>query len=742
MEKVTGLIDHVVFRNEENGYTVMVIRLTGGKALTCVGTFPSVSVGLTIEAEGDYTDHPVYGRQFTVRSCIERMPEDQEAVERYLASGAIKGIKAATAAKIVRRFGNDTLRIMEEEPVRLAEIKGISAKKAKEIGEEFAKNSQLRQAMIFLQKYGISPNLSVKICQRYGKDVYQVVQENPYRLADEIQGVGFLTADEIAKRIGIHADSDYRIRCGLRYVLNQAQGEGHIYLPKAVLFARAGKLLGIDSSYLDKHLMDLQLARKVVVRQKEDEERVYDARLFHLELDTARMLLDLKVRLPLDETVFERRLAGLEADTGLVLDCGQRDAVRQACRNGLFILTGGPGTGKTTTINAMLRYFAGERLRLALAAPTGRAAKRMTEATGFEAKTIHRLLELQGLPEEEDDRAEQQIWFARNDENPLETDVLIIDEMSMVDIYLMHSLLKAIPPGTRLILVGDENQLPSVGPGNVLGDIIASHAFPIQRLDRIFRQAEESDIVVNAHKIHRGEEVRLDNKSRDFFFLKRYDPDQVLRVVLSLVKDKLPSYVGAESFDIQVLTPMRKGQMGVERLNVVLQRYLNPPAPDKAEWEIADRVFREGDKVMQTRNNYQVEWVQKGANGVIIEEGVGVFNGDMGIIRKISAELSLVTVEFEEGRFIDYALKQLDELELAYAVTVHKSQGSEYPAVVMPLLSGPAMLLNRNLLYTAVTRAKKCVAIVGDEETFLRMEANVRQQRRCSSLDERVEELL
>ena len=674
-ECVTGYIDHIIFRNEDNGYTVMVLKgVKDEDELTCVGTFPVITQGASIEAEGNFIQHPVYGKQFQAVRLTEKMPEDAMAMERYLGSGAIKGIGAALAGRIVRHFGSDTLRIVEEEPERLAEIKGISEKKAHEIAIQIAEKSEMRKVMMFLQKYGISLNLGAKIYQKYGDSVYSVLQENPYRLADDISGVGFKIADEIAYRIGIHTDSDYRIKSGLSYTLLQAGGEGHVYLPKEELFKRAEQLLGVDASYMEKHLVDLSMERKIIQKEEKGQILVYPAQYYYLELNTARMLRELDIDCPEDEERVERRISQIQKETGTVLDEMQEKAVKEAAGHGLLVLTGGPGTGKTTTINAIIRFFESEGAELRLAAPTGRAAKRMTEATGYEAQTIHRMLELTGMPE--DDRERQPVHFERNAENPLEADVIIIDEMSMVDIHLMHSLLMAVTAGTRLILVGDENQLPSVGPGNVLRDIIRSGRFPVVELKKIFRQASESDIVVNAHKINRGEQVEINNKSRDFFFLKRYDADIIIRVVIALIQEKLPKYVEAKPFEIQVLTPMRKGLLGVERLNQILQRYLNPPDPSKKEKEIGQGLFREGDKVMQIRNNYQLEWEVRGRYGIPVDKGVGVFNGDTGIIRMINEFAELAEVEFEDGRYAQYTFKQLDELELAYAVTIHKSQGS------------------------------------------------------------------
>lgn len=723
---MSGYVEHIVFQNSDNGYTVLNL-VSGEEEVTCVGIFHGVGEGETLELAGEYTEHPSYGRQFKMQSFQVKSPEDILSIERYLGSGAIKGIGAALAARIVRKFKEDTFRIIEEEPERLAEVKGISERKAMEIAEQVEGKRELRQAMIFLQQYGISQTLSVKIYQTYGQELYTILKENPYRLADDIQGVGFRIADEIAGRIGIHTDSDFRVRSGIQYTLVQAATEGHTCLPEQVLTQRAGELLGLASEHIEKHYMDLAIEKKVMIKEMEGTRFLYAARYYYMELNTASMLGRLDLSYDVPEIEIKSRIRAIEKSTGMELDELQAQAVIEAVCNGTVVITGGPGTGKTTTINTIIRYFEMEGMDIFLAAPTGRAAKRMSETTGFEAKTIHRMLELNGGMEGE-------AGFERNEQNPLEADVIIVDEMSMVDISLMHSLLKAVVEGTRLVLVGDVNQLPSVGPGSVLRDIIDSERFHVVRLTKIFRQAAQSDIVVNAHKINRGEEVALDNKSMDFFFLKRYDANVIISVVIQLIQQKLPKFVEAEPFDIQVLTPMRKGLLGVERLNNILQRYLNPPDGGKKEKEHGDMVFREGDKVMQVKNNYQLEWEIRSRYGLAIDKGMGVFNGDMGKIRSIDDYQEIVTVEFEEGRLVDYAFKQLDELELAYAITIHKSQGSEYPAVVIPLLTGPRMLMNRNLLYTAVTRAKRCVTLVGNERTFQGMIGNVSEQKRYTGL--------
>ena len=735
METVTGYVGHIVFRNEENGYTVFHLENDDGE-VTCVGNFNFINEGEMLELTGEYVNHNVYGTQLKVASHVVKEPEDLVSIERYLGSGAVKGVGAALAGRIVRKFKEDTFRIIEEEPERLAEVKGISERKAREIAEQVEGKKDMRKAMIYLQKYGISTRLAAKIYQYYGMRVYKVLEENPYQLADNIEGVGFKTADEIAARIGIHTDSDYRIKSGLFYTLQQAVGEGHIYLPEEVLVRRAGELLGVEIRDIGKHVMDLCIEKKTVMKEGGDGLRIYPAHYYYLELNAAKMLHDLNIDCEMPEDMMERRLKKVEETEQIELDVMQHRAVIESIKHGLLVLTGGPGTGKTTTINTMIRFFESEGMSILLAAPTGRAAKRMTEATGYEAQTIHRLLEVNVNPEETDSAG----GFMRNRQNPLEADVIIIDEMSMVDLPLMHALLSAVVPGTRLVLVGDVDQLPSVGPGSVLKDIITSDCFPVVTLTRIFRQAGESDIVVNAHKINAGEPVCLDNKSRDFFFLRRQDADTIIGVTIMLIQKKLPRYVGAEPGEIQVMTPTRKGLLGVERLNTILQRYLNPQDPKKTEKEINGRLFREGDKVMQIKNNYQLEWEVTTKFGLAVDKGAGVFNGDMGVITEINQYTETIEVEFDEARRVKYGFDAVEELELAYAITVHKSQGSEYPAVIIPLLQGPRLLYNRNLLYTAVTRAKKCLTIIGSDTVFQEMIQNKNEQARYTSLAERIRE--
>lgn len=751
--QIKGYVEKIIYTNSDNGHTILDVSLTSDEIkrlqgecpdyaddideeMVCVGTLHLINAGEYVVFNGDFTVHQTYGLQFKVTSYEESRPEDMDSIERYLGSGAIKGVGPALAARIVRHFKMDTFRVIEENPEELSQVKGISNRMAMEIADQVAEKKGMRNAMLFLGKLGIGMNLAVKIYKEYGEKVYDIIQSNPYKLADDMEGVGFKIADEIARNSGMELDSPFRIKSGILYALSAAVSAGHTYYPMDALIEEAGRLLGVFIAKPEEILTDLMIDRKVMVRDVDGIKAVYLYSVYHTELAIAHRLFALKFEDMPDEKTFDKDLHSIEKEENITLESMQREAVRASAGSGIVVITGGPGTGKTTTINTIIRYFERKGMDIMLAAPTGRAAKRMTEATGHEAQTIHRMLELSGILSDEISNAS----FERNETNPLETDVVIIDEMSMVDIFLMNSLLKAIADGTRLILVGDANQLPSVGPGNVLKDIIASDCFNTVRLAKIFRQEEAGDIVVNAHKINEGELFEIGPSSRDFPFIRRADANAIINALVTLVKVKLPAYTDCSPNDVQVLTPTRKGSLGVERLNTVLQQFLNPPSNSKVEKEIGSIIFREGDKVMQIKNNYKIPWEIRGRNGIPIETGMGVFNGDMGIVDNINLYLSEMTVRFDEERYVTYTFKETDELEHAYAVTVHKSQGSEYPAVVLPLLDGPRMLMNRNILYTAVTRARKCICIVGSEQTFYNMISNENEQKRFSSLDIRIKE--
>lgn len=751
--QIKGYVEKIIYTNSDNGHTILDVSLTSDEIkrlqaecpdyaddideeMVCVGTLHLINAGEYVVFNGDFTVHQTYGLQFKVTSYEESRPEDMDSIERYLGSGAIKGVGPALAARIVRHFKMDTFRVIEENPEELSQVKGISNRMAMEIADQVAEKKGMRNAMLFLGKLGIGMNLAVKIYKEYGEKVYEIIENNPYKLADDMEGVGFKIADEIARNSGMELDSPFRIKSGILYALTAAVSAGHTYYPMDALIEESGRLLGVFIAKPEEILTDLMIDRKVMVRDVDGIKAVYLYSVYHTELAIAHRLFALKFEDMPDEKAFDKDLHSIEKEENITLESMQREAVRASAGSGIVVITGGPGTGKTTTINTIIRYFERKGMDIMLAAPTGRAAKRMTEATGHEAQTIHRMLELSGILSDEISNAS----FERNETNPLETDVVIIDEMSMVDIFLMNNLLKAIADGTRLILVGDANQLPSVGPGNVLKDIIASGCFNTVRLAKIFRQEEAGDIVVNAHKINEGELFEIGPSSRDFPFIRRTDANAIINALVTLVKVKLPAYTDCSPNDVQVLTPTRKGSLGVERLNTVLQQYLNPPSNSKVEKEIGSIIFREGDKVMQIKNNYKIPWEVRGRNGIPIETGMGVFNGDMGIVDNINLYLSEMTVRFDEERYVTYTFKETDELEHAYAVTVHKSQGSEYPAVVLPLLDGPRMLMNRNILYTAVTRARKCICIVGSEQTFYNMISNENEQKRFSSLDIRIKE--
>lgn len=746
VEQIKGYIEHFIYRNAENGYGVANL-VTEDEEVICTGNFKDADVGDSLEIQGEFVVHPVYGQQLKMTSFKITIPDDAVSMQRYLGSGAIHGIGEALAAKIVKKFGDETFRIIEDDPLRLAEIKGISEKKARDIAVQMAEKREMRDAMIFLQQYGISNVLAVKIFGKYGSRIYGIIKENPYQLADDISGVGFKTADEIAGKVGIRVDSEYRIKSGILYALLQASLDGNTYLPMEQLVKRTAELLSngheqaIEEDMIKVQISNLMMDQKLVCKKSD---QIFASAYYYEEQGCAAMLADLNVTENVtaeQEKAYLDRIVEIETRRDIELDELQREAVLKSISNGIVIITGGPGTGKTTTINTIIHYYASQGMDIMLAAPTGRAAKRMTEATGYEARTIHRLLEVSGQVSDDNDAKSASARFERNRDNPLEADAIIIDEMSMVDIHLFYALLKAIIPGTHLILVGDSSQLPSVGPGQVLSDLIGSGRFPTIILRKIFRQAEESDIVMNAHRIHNGEKIVLNNKeSRDFFFLERNDPNVIYKHMIQLIRDKLPGYVNASSYDIQVLTPMRKGPLGAISLNLILQEYLNPPDPSKKEHTYGETLFREGDKVMQIKNNYQAQWEVVGKYNIAVDSGMGIFNGDMGIIREINEYSQDLVVEYDEKRRARYPFADLDEIELSYAITIHKSQGSEYPAVILPILGGPRMLLNRNLLYTAVTRAKSTVVILGSNQTLEQMVDNEEQLKRFTGLKDRISE--
>ncbi len=736
METIQGFISSIRYRNPDNGYSVLSFVIDDTEE-TLVGNFLSVSEGEMLKVTGEWVVHPIYDKQFKATSYESIQPEDELAVLRYLSSGIIKGIGPTLAKRIVDEFGKDTFRVMEEQPELLEKIKGITLKKAQEIGVLMQEKRGYREAMLYLTKYGISNSLAIRVYSFYGDRIYSILQENPYRLAEDIRGVGFKTADEIAAKMGVKSDSNYRIQSGILYTLVLAVGQGFMYLPKDILEQEAARILEVGIEQVSPEIDNLTVERKLIIKG----DAVYAPANFYAEQSVAGLLKSITSDVFYDEDddllTIKKEVENIAYKAGISLDPLQTEAVVKAATNGVSIITGGPGTGKTTTIKTLIGYFEAEGMDIALAAPTGRAAKRMTEATGYEAKTIHRLLELSGTIDEDGKDA----GFERNEDNPLDIDALIVDEMSMVDIFLFRALLKAIPPGARLVMVGDSHQLPSVGPGQVLRDLLESGCFPVTRLETIFRQEGSGDIVVNAHRINCGEDIKIDKGSKDFFFIERNDPQKIMLNIVELITKNLPAYVDADPFDIQVLTPTRKGNLGVIMLNRYLQNALNPPDKHKHEHYYDEEVFREGDKVMQIRNNYQATWEVFGKYNIPIDSGIGIFNGDMGRVIEIDESDSSLTVEFDDNKRVKYDFANLDELELAYAITVHKSQGSEYGAVIMPVVGGPKQLMNRNLLYTGVTRAKKCLVMIGNPGIVHEMIENNHENLRYSGLKNRILEL-
>lgn len=736
MEIIEAFADETVFRNEENGYTVLVVK-AGKSRVSAVGIMPPIAVGEKLRITGDWMEHPVYGRQIKVQSIEIEKPTTLSGIEKYLSSGMIRGIGPATAKLLIRAFGEETLDVLYSQPEKLLDVPGIGQKRAQMIQESYAEQAQQREAMVFLQSYGVTPALAVKIYKRYGENVRQVITRNPYRLVEDVEGIGFKTADRIAASLGIEQSSEYRLNAGVKYTLSEATaGAGHCYLPRPELALAARRLLGSDADSIDRTIDSLILSHDISAQilpcdNGEEVVALYLPSTYRAESEVARRLREMIDAMP-DSMASDltAQIDELERIEGLAFHTQQRQAIETAVTHGMTVITGGPGTGKTTIIKCIIKLLSvhGD---VALAAPTGRAAKRMSEACGMEAKTLHRLLEYGG---EEGD-------FARSEDNPLEIDTLIIDEMSMVDIFLMRSLLRALVPGTRLIMVGDADQLPSVGAGNVLRDILDSSVIPSVRLTEIFRQDEKSMIVYNAHRINRGESPRLNAKGSDFFFERAVSPSDAAKRIVTLCSARLPGFLGLDPVrQMQVLSPTKKGECGVWMLNQLLQAEFNPPASGKHERVRGDTTFREGDKVMQTRNNYQLKWKKDGAIG--IEDGQGVFNGDIGFVTFIDPQEHVMEVQFDDERTATYEGGDVDDLELAYCISVHKSQGSEFPVVIMPAVGGPPMLLTRNLFYTAVTRARRMVMIVGRENAIEQMIANVNTRRRYSALCWRLKQIM
>ncbi|MDR1687151.1 MAG: ATP-dependent RecD-like DNA helicase [Clostridiales bacterium] len=737
---IEGSVEHIIYQNEANGYTVFDLEVTtpGTDDTACVGILYGLNEGEIVKLTGQYINHPTYGKQFSVSVYEKNVPTTAWGIEKYLASGAIKGIGEKLAAKIVGKFGDNTLTVIEEYPEKLTEISGITLKKAKQVSEIFHEQTEMRTVLIFMQQYGLSLAYGIKVYKKYGAGAVEILKRNPYVLADEISGIGFKMADAVAKKMGVRVDSVFRIRSAVKYVLHEAASNGHVYLPKDELLNEAEKILGVDSPLIENNLQAMQIEKEI--RQEKDETnaeiiRVYLNFYYFAEVYCARKLKAISINPYRKNEDIETEIKFLEEKNNIEMAENQKSAIYESLENGVFVLTGGPGTGKTTTVNSIIQILKKRGYSVELAAPTGRAAKRLSEATGCEAKTIHRML---GVTFTDDSDMRQ--TFDKNEDNPLESDVFIIDECSMLDISLMYHLLKAVPDTSKLILVGDVDQLPSVGPGNVLKDIITSGKIKAVVLNEVFRQAAQSAIIMNAHRINSGKYPVLNEKNKDFFFIKRENAADCGLEVMELAAKRLPAYLKTgDIFDIQILSPMRKSEMGVHFLNSKLQQKLNPPHKSKAEKQFRDIVFREGDKVMQIKNNYSLSWNTYNAAGQINGEGVGVFNGDCGVIKKIDSDSETMEVAFDDERRVEYDYSQLDELELSYAVTIHKSQGSEYRAVIIPLLGGPPMLMSRNLLYTAVTRAKELAVIVGTAQTLFKMVDNNREVNRYTTLRNRIE---
>lgn len=735
MEILDGLVEAVIFKSEDTGY--VVAKITANKEVnTIVGTMPLIKEGQQIEVKGEWIKHKQFGRQFNVEEYKEVLPTSTKEIEKYLSTGIIHGIGPVTAKKIVKAFGEETLNILDNNIERLKEVEGIGKKKYNIIYQSYLETRELKDIIMFFQKHGVTINQCLKIYKKFGGDAQNIVSENPYILSDEISGIGFLTSDRIAKSLGIEPISDFRIQSGIKYVLNSFSGLGNTYMPKDKLINEAQRVLSVDKELIEVNIYNSVLEGKIKIEKINEIEAVYSLPYYFCELGVTNKIITLSIenfQTINSDITFE--ISSFERKNNIVFADSQKEAILGAFENGIEIITGGPGTGKTTIIKCIIEIYENNGMKVLLAAPTGRAAKRMTESTGREAKTIHRLLEM-GVSDNENS------FFGRGEGEPLEGDVIIVDEASMIDIMLMNSLLKAIKLGTRLIIVGDVDQLPSVGPGNVLRDLIDSEFIKVVRLKDIFRQGKESMIITNAHRINNGELPYLNKKGGDFFFDNRESNEEILETILDLVNRRLPLFNSKwnKIRDFQVLSPTRKGILGVDNLNNELQSILNPPSKDKKERKFKDSVFREGDKVMQTKNNYSLKWNR--INGYGDNEGVGIFNGDMGFIESISEENRTVTVVFDDERRIVYDNLYVEELELAYAITIHKSQGSEFKVIITPAFMGSAFLMNRNILYTGITRAKELVVVVGNQRALKYMVDNTNSMERYSSLKERILDII
>ncbi|WP_415322478.1 ATP-dependent RecD-like DNA helicase [Clostridium perfringens] len=736
MEALNGIVESIVFKSSDTGYTVIKFR-ENNIIHTAVGVLPHVKEGQNLKITGSWVNHSQFGKQFKVEECEEILPTSKDGIEKYLSSGIIQGIGPVTAKKIVNKFGEDTLNILDNNIERLKEIEGIGKKKLETIIDSYREQRELKNITIFLQTHGLSVNQCLKIYKKYGASSVDTVKNNPYILCDEISGIGFKTSDKIARSLGIEVDSPFRIQSGIRYVINEFCANGHTFMPKDELIKEASNVLTVSGDIIEENIKNAALDRKIKLEKVNDKEGVFTIPNYYCELGITNRILTLAISNFQDISVdVDHLILQFEKKNNITFAESQKDAIISAFQNGIEIITGGPGTGKTTIIKCIIEIFETCGLKVLLGAPTGRAAKRMSESTGKEATTIHRMLDM-GVFEKE-----ESVFVTNAEEHSLEADVVIIDEASMIDITLMNALLKSIKVGTRLIIVGDVDQLPSVGAGNVLNDFIESGFTKVVRLKEIFRQGKESMIVVNAHKINKGEMPKLNEKGTDFFFIRNDIQEGILNTIIDLINTRLPKF--NSNWDklksIQVLVPMKKGVLGVTNLNEKIQNLLNPKAPYKKEKEFRSMIFREGDKVMQIKNNYSLKWTRIAGKGE--HEGLGVFNGDMGFIENIDLEGKKLSIIFDDERKVIYDFMYLDELDLAYAITIHKSQGSEFPVVIIPAYMGAPLLMNRNLLYTGITRAKEMVVVVGIPKALKYMVDNTRSMERYSSLNWRIKEVI